>query len=179
MNLYAEPSKRRKVSDGEDAQTLLPRSRKRPRKPGAKSVRFFKDSELTTTVVFETTEEDIENAWYGRVDYLEMQEDSQSTAMAFELNILDLVPPEDACFRGLEAHLSSNKQGARNSVRKTMIRLILRTEELQRGHGMLNDELIRGLSIMLSRDSRADALKLATLDASEAREIYNTETKNR
>ncbi|CAB9514452.1 expressed unknown protein [Seminavis robusta] len=117
-------------------------------------------------------EEDLPCMWYTRRDYRSFREDSQSLALAFELGILDRLHPDEICLRGLEANISKGHLEARLASRGTLTEFILRTQEAQKGHGMADPEMIRGLSQMLSKDACEDALKLAAYDREEAEQEF-------
>ena len=147
-------------------------SRKRPRVT-KKSVRFSDDKANIPRTV---RQEDLSTVWYKRADYKGFREDSHSLTLAFELGILDRIHPDEFCLRGLEASLSSAHLEARMTARATMLECILRTQEAQKGHGMKDDEMIRGLSLVLSKDASEDALKLAAYDQAEAQEVMREGT---
>jgi hypothetical protein len=140
-------------------------SRKRCRASAPKSVRFANDNSVIPRSV---CQEDLPMAWYNRADYKSFREDSSSLVLAFELGILDRIHPDDFCLRGLEASLSSAHLEARIIARGTMLEMVLSTQEAQRGHRITDPGMIRGLSLMLSKDAAEDALKLAAYDRVEA-----------
>lgn len=142
-------------------------SRKRPRVSKQKNVRFM-DVRVNRVIPRSVCKEDLPSIWYNRADYRSFREDAQSLALAFELGILDRIHPDDFCLRGLEASLSREHLEARITARGNMNEVILSTQEAQRGHRMRDPEMIRGLSIMLSKDANEDALKLAVYDRAEA-----------
>jgi hypothetical protein len=151
----------------------IPISRTRARMQ--KHVRFLADSTGTKDALVVISRsahhEDLSNVWYTRQDYRAFRDASNSLALAFELGVLDRFDPEEVCLRGLEANLSKDHLDARLASRGTLIEFILRTQEAQKGHGMRDPELIRGLSIVLSKDACEDALKLAAYDLEEANEV--------
>jgi hypothetical protein len=150
----------------------VPRIRKRARKQ--KRVRFLADATGTNDALEVISpsvhHEDLSDVWYTRQDYRAFQDNSKSLALAFELGILDRINPEEVCLRGLEASLSKEHLGARLASRGTLIEFVLKTQESRVGHGMRDPELIRGLSMVLSKDACEDALKLAAYDREEADE---------
>lgn len=149
-------------------------SRKRPRVSAQKCVRFA-DKTVNLVIPRSVLKEDLPSAWYNRADYRTFRDDSQSLKLAFELGILDRIHPNDFCLRGLEARLSSNHLGARLAARGTMIDVVLSIQEAQKGHGMRDPEMIRGLSLVLSKDALEDALKLAAYDREEAQAVMEEE----
>ena len=72
--------------------------------------------------------------------------------------------------------MSSNMLKARVAARDKLTNVVLQTQEAQRDHGIKDPEMIRGLSIMLSRDAAEDALKLAAYDFEEAQDVMKEGT---
>lgn len=145
-------------------------SRKRRRVEQKKSVRFS-DPNFATTIPRTVCQEDLQDVWYTRSDYKGFRSDSQSLTLAFELGILNRIHPDEFCLRGLEASLSSAHLEARMVARGTMIEYVLRMQQAQKGNGIKDPEVIRGLSVVLSKDACEDALKLAAYDREEAEAV--------
>ena len=170
-----ERSEKRKYSGCLETKcfsTTMNMMRKRPRIQ--RKVRFLVDAtgtkDIRVIIPRSLCIEDLPRVWYSRQDYRVFQDNSKSLALAFELGVLDCIDPEDVCLRGLEANLSKSHLEARLISRGALTECILRTQEFQKGQGTSDPELIRGLSMVLSKDACEDALKLAAYDREEADE---------
>ena len=169
FQIPASPTKKCKLRSIEGY--LLGPSRKRARVSTHKSVRFHCGDSSIRVIPRSVFKEDLAHVWYNGADYRSFRDDSKCLALAFDLGILDRIHPDDFCLRGLEASLSSAHLEARLAARGTMIDVVLSTQEAQRGHGIRDPEMIRGLSLMLSKDACEDALKLAQYDREEAEAV--------
>ena len=123
-------------------------------------------------------EEDLQNVWYNRNDYKMFRADARGLALAFDLDILGHIDPEDCCLRGLEANLHRSIMEARRTARRNTINVVLQTQDAQRDNGIWDPEMLRGLSLMLSKDACEDALKLAAYDVEEAEAVMAEDKAN-
>jgi len=137
-------------------------------------VRFRAESDgfVTTLIPRYVAQEDLKEVWYKREDYESFCDDSLGLVLAVELGVLDcFIDCKDKCLRGLEANLDRSVMMARRSARSNSIRTILQAQQVQRNHGLNDLEMLRGLSMLLSKDTREEALKLAASDALEAEQV--------
>lgn len=156
-------------------------SRKRPRtvSAGKGSVRFRPESDGLVTFVTPryVAKEDMPDIWYSRQDYRMFRQESRTLVMAFEMGLLGHIDAEDCCLRGLEANLHPSIMESRRTARTNTISVVLHTQVKQKDHGIQDPEMIRGLSMMLSKDACEDALKLASFDRDEAAEAMQDNAK--
>ena len=169
------------VRHDHDSKSVHGSSRKRPRTSSTgRSVRFRDASDGLTMVLTPryVAEEDLQNVWYNRNDYKMFRADARGLALAFDLDILGHIDPEDCCLRGLEANLHRSIMEARRTARRNTINVVLQTQDAQRDNGIWDPEMLRGLSLMLSKDACEDALKLAAYDVEEAEAVMAEDKAN-
>lgn len=78
------------------------------------------------------------------------------------------------CVRGFEDYLTPQNVLAKKNIIKTVIRIVLNEQELQRSEGRIDESELRQASIRATSFSRSSARKYGSSDAEEALSHYVT-----
>jgi hypothetical protein len=135
------------------------------RRLSTKTVRFCDDK--NTVVYRHLSNEDLKRAWMNQHDYKAIRLENRNTIVALKkvmgkLHILD----SEYCIRGLETFISILIFGTDRKKKLKIVRLILNEQKIQRAAGIFDPATLTAVSMILSRESRIEALKSASFDTS-------------
>lgn len=154
------PANRSRVTRGDDQ--YAPNKKRRVSK---NTVRFCEDK--NTVVYRHLSNEDLKRAWMNQDEYKAIRRENRNTIVALKkvmgkLHILD----SEYCIRGLETFISILIFGADRKKNLKIVRAILNEQNMQRTSGIFDPTTLTAVSMILSRDSRIQALQSASFDAS-------------
>ena len=130
-----------------------------------KAVRF--DEDHNSVHYRHASREDLFNTWLQQNDYHLIREENRATLKALNKakgNISHLDATQ-LCVRGLEEQISVYLFNSSRDRQRKFVKIILVQYKFQRKCGFWNPDSLCMLSASLSKQDRAKALKIATIDA--------------
>ena len=122
-----------------------------------RSVRF---SENVIVIARDVTQSELRKTWYEEVEYERFREDGRSTISAFSKarGNIEWFNPDKFCIRGFENHISRQQTALRKQRQQRIIQLILNQQSLQRMMGINDQNSLKVISMLFSKESRDRAL---------------------
>lgn len=146
--------------------------RSRPKHTRQKSVRFH-ETIISSTKPHNAPREDMQQTWYGRLEYKNFQKDNKrslravikSKLVAKKNNSPNIYDTSQHCLRGLEACLSTQLYQQRKDAKMKIVKEVLHEQLLQRILGFSDPENLATVSKGLSQNSQYRALLMAAYDS--------------
>lgn len=150
-----------------DSRQFVVRKKKRPALQLSKAVRFAKEKRVHA--MRETDDDDFPNCcWYQEQDYERIKQDNRETLVALSKanGKIATIDATEHCIRGLEVHINVLLlQIPFGNHQRKVVQSVLSLQQTQRKMQSHDAVALREMSLIISKQDKLKAWKVATIDA--------------